>query len=63
MHITRLQLGFNADLQATLVVKTEGWVDVTGWRTVGIIDGLYQTRGKMNKNNGRFLPPEGGMCV
>ena len=61
--IISLITGFNADLQAALVVNTEGWVDITGWRTVGIINGLYQTRATINKNNGRFLPSEAGMHV
>ena len=59
LTITLIYAGFNADLRATLVVKTEGWTDLTAWRAVGVTHDLYKADAGIS-NNGQFLPSQEG---
>ena len=50
--------GFNADLPATINIKTEGWNVITDWHTVGA-EGLYNAHAALN--DGKFRPSKDGI--
>ena len=52
--------GFNARLQASLVVKSDGWTDITGWQSVGATNSLFKADGGIN-SQGRFYPSQQGV--
>ena len=55
-----LLAGFNADLGVSLLVKTEGWTDITDWRVAGVSGSLYNANAEID-NDGRFLPSRKGV--
>ena len=60
--ITFVYAALNANLRVSLLVKTEGWTDITSWRAVGVINGLYKADAGISKT-GQFLPSQEGVCL
>ena len=54
--------GFNARLRSSLVVKSDGWTDITGWRPAGATNVLSEADGGLY-NKGRFYPFQQGTYV
>ena len=54
--------GLNARLGSSIVVKSDGWTDITGWRSVEATIDLSEADGGID-SKGRFYPAQQGAWV